>query len=88
MSRVFGRCCWLIVWEYVMYSYRRKLLLFWHILVDWIFCLFLAPSGLLVSDVMAIVVEGELRSPRRDLFLCSRWCRVFMRVVDHIGFLR
>ena len=31
-------------------------------------CLFLAPSGLLVSDVMAIVVEGELRSPRRDLF--------------------
>ena len=28
----------------------------------------MAPSGLRVSDVMAIVVEGELRSPRRDLF--------------------
>ena len=31
-------------------------------------CLFFATSGLLVSDVMAIVVEGEQRSPRRDLF--------------------
>ena len=31
-------------------------------------CVCLAPSGLLVSDVMVIVVEGELRGRRRYLF--------------------
>ena len=39
---------------------------FWHILVGCL-CL-LGPSGLLVSDVRVIVVEGALRGRRRYLF--------------------
>ena len=55
LCRVFGSGCWLIVGVL-------------DVLPSEATCLFLAPSGLLVSDVMAIIVEGELRSPRRDLF--------------------
>ena len=37
-------------------------------------CVCLAPSGLLVSDVMVIVVEGELRGRRRYLFCVCVGC--------------